>query len=132
MSNEDALKNYETLSNMGIARFDEIRDYSLFTEKDLDVLKIYYQRKEGSLLPRRKVFKFPKNAKIFTEASTGSTHELRQLSPTIRHAVEELDKLLGGKKEKTDHKDMIERRLNQLESEVKSNVAEIRALLERL
>ncbi len=126
------MSNYETLSNMGIVRFDEIRDYALFTERDLDVLKIYYQRKEGSLLPRRKVFKFPKNTKAFKESSTGSTHELRQLSPTIRHAVEELDELLGGKKEKTNNKEMIERRLNQLEAEVKSNVAEIHALLERL
>lgn len=127
------MSDYPTLSNMGIVRFDEIREYSLFTERDLDVLKIYYQRKEGSLLPRRKVFKFPKSVKTVNEHDgERRSQEIRQLSPTIRHAVEELDKLLANKNQTIDHKDAILRRLQQLEAEVATNVAEIRSLLDKL
>ncbi|MGH1542974.1 MAG: DUF3461 family protein [Arenicella sp.] len=127
------MTDYPTLSNMGITRFNEIRDYSLFTEKESDVLKIYYKRKEGSLLPRRKVFKFPKSTKPFTENDIDkSIRELRQISPTIRSAIAELDTILSEKKGKIDHKEAINRRLEQLEAEVQSNIAEIRSLLERI
>ena len=126
------MKNYPTLSSMGIARFDEIRDYSLFTEKDLDVLKIYYQRQEGSLLPKRKVFKFPKSTKPFTENNSKNVHELRQISATMKSAVEELEQIIGDKKDKKSNKDSILRRVDQLEAEVRSHITEIRSLLDRL
>ena len=127
------MEKYPTLSQMDISSFDEIRDYSIFTEKENNVLKIYYKRKEGSLLPRRKAFKFPKRSRPFTDTvSNQSAPQLQEPSPTFLKAVEELNSLLKGKKESVDNKDQILRRLDQLESEVKSNISEIRSLLDRL
>jgi hypothetical protein len=128
------MKEYPTLADMDISRPEEIRDYSLYSEKEVDVLKIYYKRKEGSLLPRRKVFKFPKRTKPFTESVDNSrtVHEIREPSPAILKAVAELNELLKSKSDTVNSKDQVLRRLDQLESEVKSNVAEIRSLLERL
>lgn len=127
------MNKYPTLSDMGISRPEEIRDYLFFSEKDSDVLKVYYKRKEGSLLPRRKVFKFPKRTRPFTGTSDEqNTPQLREPSTIILKAVDELHELVKGKKETIDHKDQILRRLEQLESEMKTNVAEIKSLLDRL
>ncbi len=127
------MNKYPTLSDMDISRPEEIRDYSLFSEKDMDVLKVYYKRKEGSLLPRRKVFKFPKRSRPFADTvDNQSSPQLREPSPTLLKAVSELHELLKGKKEAVDHKEQIVRRLEQLEAEVKTNVAEIKSLLDRL
>lgn len=127
------MNKYPTLSDMDISRFDEIRDYSLFTEKEHDTLKVYYKRKEGSLLPRRKVFKFPKRSRPFTDTvGKQNSPQLREPSATLLKAVAELQELLKDKKETVDHKAQILRRLDQLESEVKTNIAEIRSLMDRL
>ena len=127
------MNKYPTLSDMDISRFDEIREYSLYSERDTDVLKIYYKRKEGSLLPRRKVFKFPKRSRPFADTiDNQNSQQLREPSPALIKAVEELHALLKGKKDSIDHKAQILRRLDQLETEVKSNTTEIRSLLEKL
>ena len=127
------MNKYPTLSDMDISRFDEIREYSLYSERDTDVLKIYYKRKEGSLLPRRKVFKFPKRSRPFADTvDNQNAQQLREPSPALVKAIEELHQLLKGKKDAVDQKAQILRRLEQLETEVKSNVSEIRSLLEKL
>lgn len=125
------MSDYPTLKDMDISRPEEIRDYSFISEKDSDVLKIHYKRKENSLLPRRKMFKFPKRTKPFSETTDNSriAHEIREASPVILKAITELDALLKNKKENVDQKQLILTRLDQLESEVNSTVAEIRSLL---
>jgi len=124
------MKEFSTLENMGITRFEEVRDFSFYSEDKVDVLKIYYKRKEGSLLPRRKVFKFPRHTLTNIDDSTGQPST--QPSPTILKAVDELNVLLKDREDTSGNKDQILRRLEQLEAEVKSNVAEIRSLIERI
>ena len=127
------MSEYPTLADMGISRFDEIRDYSFFSENNNDVLKIYYKRKEGSLLPRRKVFKFPKHIRPVPGAhNQAGAHEIREPSPTLLKAIDEIQSILKASSDVVDHKEQILRRLEQLESEVQTNVAEIRSLLERI
>jgi len=123
------MQDYETLTNMGIQRFDEIRDYSFFQEGSNHVLKIYYTRKEGSLLPRRKVFKFPVHV---MPNDHPNDVPMTEPSATVLEAVEELNRLLKDHEKSTNTKEEILRRIEQLESEVKSNAIEIRSLLERL
>ena len=128
------MSKYPTLTEMDISRFGEIRDYSTYSEKNADVLKVYYKRKKGSILPRRKVFKFQKHNPAFSENidQSRTVHEIRESSPVILKAVAELNSLLKDKRETIDHKEQLLRRLHQLESEVNSNIAEIKSILKRL
>lgn len=123
------MMTYETLASMGIQRFDEIRDFSFFPQGQSHVLKIYYTRKEGSLLPRRKVFKFP--VRILPNINKSNSAPQTEPSAIVLQAVEELNTIVKHNQASSNTEEQITRRIDQLESEVNSVIAEIRTLLKK-
>lgn len=89
------MSDYPTLEEMGISSFDEITKYSLRRESDADVLKIYYKRPKGSLRSRSKKFTFAHPRKAIPLAFRGMAEyrDLQDSSPTLRKAVDELNRL---------------------------------------
>jgi len=123
-----------TLSEMGIKRCNEITHYSLRQDgKSRDILKIYYKRKKGSVLPERKTFKFGRSAKMVADASakTGSI-EVFEISPFLLKAIAELDKIVDLYQSDKDKVKLMIKRVEQLEKDVNFATHELKSLLKSL
>ncbi|MEH6470635.1 MAG: DUF3461 family protein [Halopseudomonas sp.] len=105
-----------TLTSMGITRFDQISRYTLYNDGAEEVLKIYYQRPEGSPLPRTKKFQF-------TQANSSS--EL------LLQAVNELNTLASGDKGIDQNKQILTTELDQFEQVMVAKMDELRRRLEQ-
>lgn len=68
-----------TLSSMGITSFDQISRYTLHQDGAEEILKIYYQRPEGSLRPLTKKFQFTQTH-ISSELMRQAVNELITLA----------------------------------------------------
>ncbi len=65
------MSEFPTLSEMGISRCNEITHYVLRPDgKSRDILRIFYKRKKGSVLPERKTFKFGRSAKMVASSNS--------------------------------------------------------------
>jgi len=128
------MSEYKTLAEMGIKRCDEITHYSLRQDgKSRDILKIYYKRKKGSVLPERKTFKFGRSAKMVSDdaSKTGSV-EIYEISPFLLKAVGELDKIVDQHQSDKDKVQLMIKRVEQLEKDVSFATHELRILLKSL
>jgi hypothetical protein len=66
------MSNFPTLTEMGINNPGEIERYSHSTTDHVDVLRVIYRRKKGSLLPTSKRFEFGRSSKtVMAEAAPG-------------------------------------------------------------
>lgn len=120
-----------TLAEMGIKRCNEITHYSLRQDgKSRDILKIYYKRKKGSVLPERKTFKFGRSAKMVADdsAKSGSV-EIFEISPFLLKAVAELDNIVDQNESDKDKIKLTIQRIEQLEKDVVFATNEIKDLL---
>lgn len=125
------MNEFPTLSEMGINRCNEITHYALRQDgKSRDILKVYYKRKKGSVLPERKIFKFGRSAKMIAdnEAPNGSI-EIFEISPFLLRAVSELDSLVDAHKSSNDKLKLMLKHVEQLEKDVKFATEEIKALI---
>ncbi len=128
------MKEYKILSEMGISRFGEITHYSLRQDgKARDILKIYYKRKKGSVLPERKTYKFGRAAKMVQDANskTGSV-EVYEISPFLLKAVEELDHIVDKRHKDRNLEDLLLKRVNQLEKDIKAATDELRSIIDSI
>ena len=128
------MSEFPTLSEMGISRCNEITHYALRQDgKSRDILKIFYKRKKGSVLPERKTFKFGRSAKMMpdSEAPNGSI-EIFEISPFLLKAVSELDKLVDEHKSNSDKLKLMMKHVEQLEKDVKFATGEIKALIKAI
>lgn len=123
-----------TLLEMGIKRCEEITHYSLRQDgKSRDILKIYYKRKKGSVLPERKTFKFGRSAKMVTDNSAVSgSIEVFEISPFLLKAVAELDQIVDLYQSDKDKVKLMIKRLEQLEKDVSFSTHEIKSVLKSL
>lgn len=125
---------HPTLDEMDISRAHEITHYSLRADgKARDILKIFYKRKKGSVLPERKTFKFGRSAKMVKDDSsrTGGV-EVYEISPFLQKALEELDGLVNERNTTVHDHEVILERLNHLESDMKAATSELRELVKSL
>jgi len=128
------MQEFPTLSEMGISRFHEITHYALRQDgKSRDILRIYYKRKKGSVLPERKTFKFGRSAKMIADstAKSGSV-EVFEISPFLLKAVSELDKIVDGHHSTTEKLKVVLKHVKQLEREVNFATTEIEALIKEI
>ncbi len=89
--------DWPVLDSMGVTRHHEITHYShRVLEGKRDVLRIFYKRGKGSLLPVSRKYDFGR-AQHAVVVDSGSAHveEVFEISPTLMSAIEELDRLLG-------------------------------------
>lgn len=128
------MKEFPTLLEMGINRCKEITHYSLRQDgKSRDILKVYYKRKKGSVLPERKTFKFGRSSKMLADdaAKSGST-EVYEISPFLLKAVAELDVIVDLHESDIDNVKLILKRIEQLEKDVNFATHELKSLVKSL
>ena len=87
------MSKYPQLTEMGILHPEEIRSYMVNSISRIDVLRIIYKRKEGSLLPCSRSYEFPRVQKTITN-SKGEPETVLETAPALRAAVAELKALM--------------------------------------
>lgn len=128
------MSNYPSLTEMDISGFDEIKRYTVIQDKkDRDILRISYKRKKGSMLPKRKTFRFGRSAKTIKDSSTkNGMKETFEISPFLQKVMLELDSIIGtSHKEKDKVKALIEH-IEQLEREMKFTAAQMKQILKEM
>ncbi len=125
------MSNYPGLTEMGVVGFDEITQYTVQQDKkDRDTLRISYKRKKGSMLPKRKTFRFGRSAKMINDEQ--GTVEIFEFSPFLHKVMLELDSIIGTSHEDKDKVEALLEHINQLERETMFATAQMRTLLKEI
>ncbi|SBS35442.1 hypothetical protein MAQ5080_03175 [Marinomonas aquimarina] len=124
---------FPTLESMGITSFDNIEKYTLRYEGGFDVLKIYYRREKGSLLPKSKKFKFGRATRtVLADGGKQQYREVSEPSLVVLRAVDELSRLLGQEFEDKQSKEDLLNELEHLERVVANKISEIKEKIEKM
>ena len=124
------MSDYPQLTSMGILNPQEISTYIVNSISRIDVLRIVYKRKEGSLLPAGRSYDFPRVQRTVTN-SKGKAETLLETAPELRAALEELKSLVESR---DDGKDVVATLLDELETlegEVSWRINPIKSLLKK-
>jgi len=128
------MNEFPTLNEMGISRTQDITHYLLRQDgKTRDILRVYYKRKKGSVLPERKTFKFGRSAKMVKDnASRSGGIEVYEISPFLQKAVAELDAIVNKRNQEINTSKLIMVRIEQLEKDVSAATSELKTLVKEL
>jgi hypothetical protein len=127
------MSDYPTLLEMGINNPKEIDRYSLQTVNNVDILRIVYRRQKGSLLPVSKRFRFGRAEKlILAEGDHRAAQIQHEISPFVRKALLELDKIVAGKRDRRNQLDIIKEEMQRLQEETSSRLAYVQSLIDEL
>ncbi len=127
------MASYPTLNEMGITDPEEIDRYSLQTINNIDILRIVYKRKKGSLLAASKRFRFGRAEKMQLEGSDHrGTQVYYEISPFVRKAMLELDQIVKGKRDRKHQLEIIREETQRLQDETTSRLAYIQSLMDEL
>ncbi len=129
------MSEYPTLNEMGIAEesIDGVYKYSLRQEAAEDVLKIYFKREKGSILPKSKKFKFGRSAQTHrVDSSQNKYQEFSEMSPFLMRAIDELHKLVQHEHEITDIKERLLTDLEHLEKVMANKIRDLRNDIDKL
>ena len=127
------MAEYKHLLQLGINNPNEIDRYSLQTVNNVDILRVVYRRKKGSLLPESKKFRFARTEKIRgADIDARGTWIDYEVSPFIRDVMAELDQIVRTKHDRDYKLELIEEELVQLEEENAHRLAYIRSLINDL
>ena len=124
---------YPTLTEMGINNPGEIERFSLSTIGNIDIIRVVYKRKKGSLLPASKRFRFGRAAKtVIADSGTRKTEVVHEISPFVQKAVRELEQIIDAKGSTVEHAKLIKEEVQRLHEEVASRLAYIESLVDQL
>lgn len=124
---------YPTLTEMGINNPGEIERFSLNTIGNIDIIRIVYKRKKGSLLPVSKRFRFGRAAKtVIADSGTRKTEVVYEISPFVQKAVRELDQIIDAKGSTVAHAKLVKEEVRRLHEEVASRLAYIESLVDEM
>lgn len=127
------MAEYKHLMQLGINNPNEIDRYSLQTVNNVDILRVVYRRKKGSLLPESKKFRFARTEKIRgADLDARGTWIDYEVSPFIRDVMAELDQIVRTKHDREHKLDLIQEELVHLEEENAHRLAYIRNLIDEL
>ena len=127
------MSNFPTLSEMGINNPGEIERYSHSTTNHVDVLRVIYRRKKGSLLPTSKRFEFGRSAKtVVADSGSQATETLYEISPFLHRAIKELDQLIDARKSNIEHAKLVKEEMQRLHQELSSRMAYIESLIDEM
>lgn len=127
------MKNYPRLKEMGILNPQEIEKFSVYATDNLDVLRIIYARKKGSLLPVSKNFKFSRIKKpVVVDSGTRQTENIYESNPAFREALSELEDLKTAKSAAVDLSEVINEEIRLLEEDMKLRIEYIKSLVKRV
>ncbi|MEP3349519.1 MAG: DUF3461 family protein [Marinomonas sp.] len=124
---------YPTLQSMGITSIQDIEKFTLRYEGGNDVLKIYYRREKGSLLPKSKKFKFGRSTKtVLADGGQQTYRQVQEPSLTVLRAMEELEKIVGRQHEEKATKEDLVKELEHLERVMTNKIQEIKAKIDAM
>ena len=123
------MSDYPKLTEMGIQHPEQISTHAVNSISGVDVLRVVYQRKEGSLLPVSRSYEFPRVQRTVTN-SKGEKEIVMETAPALKAANAELNALLESRKDDTDLKATRRSELEALEGEVAFRIKHLRELLE--
>ena len=127
------MKNYPRLKEMGILNPQEIEKFSVYTTENLDVLRIIYARKKGSLLPVSKNFKFSRvKQSVVVNSGTRQTEVISESNSAFREALGELEDLKMEKSAAVDLSELISEEVRLLEEDMKLRIEYIKSLVKRV
>lgn len=125
------MSQYPTLTEMGINNPTEIDRYSLNTVNHIDILRVIYKRKKGSLLPASKRFEFGRSTKtVMADSGTQKSEIIHEISPFVQKAIKELDSIINAKKSTVGHAKLVKEELQRLHQEMTSRLAYIESLID--
>ena len=125
--------DYDGLKSLGLTTVDHIEKYSLRTEGEYDVLKIYYERTKGTLIKKSEKFKFHRPRRtVKWDSSSNNYSEVSEVSPLLTKILAELDSITGQEKKEADLKQQVLEDLKHLERVVQNKIKEIEAKLEQM
>lgn len=126
-------KEYPALTEMGVTNPEDITRYSLQYINNIDVLRIVYKRKKGSLLPTSKKFRFGRSQKmVVTDSGTNKTSVIYEVSPFIAKVTDELHQIVKQKHTRKEQKDVILDEIRRLEEETHSRITYLKSLVDKL
>lgn len=118
---------YPTLQSMGITSTQDIEKFTLRYEGGHDVLKIYYRREKGSLLPKSKKFKFGRATKtVLADGGQQTYRQVQEPSLIVLRAMEELENIVGRQHNAMVTKEDLVKELEHLEKVMTSKISEIK------
>jgi len=121
------------LKKMGITAPDEISRYTLREENNEDVLRVYYKRKQGSLLPSSKKYTFGRSHKtIITDSGAPEYAKDHEISPILQAVLAELNSIVKQSEDADEKKKAILDEIEHMEKYLCAKVKELRTQVERL
>jgi len=124
------MSNYPHLTEMGILNPQEIEKFAIYSTDKLDVLRIIYERKKGSLLPVSKNFKFPRVKKsVLVDSGTRDTALIFESTEAFRSALHELEALKINKSKGDDLAALILAEIQFLEEDIALRTEYIKSLV---
>ena len=125
------MKDYPTLTEMGVSNPHQIERYSLSTSNKIDHLRIIYRRKKGSFLPASKRFEFGRSSKtVVIDSGTRKTDIVHEISPFLQRAITELEDIIDNKKTIIESVAIVKDELQRLQQEMTSRLAYIESLVD--
>ena len=127
------MSKYPVLESMGIQNPEQIARFSVFMLNNTDILRIVYNRKEGSFLPVSRKYKFPRaKTTNLVDSGTRQTVDTYNSSPQFRNAVTELETLMDVKHDADELRSLIKEEVKLLEEDVAARVNYIKSLVDRM
>ena len=127
------MKNYPRLKEMGIQNPQQIEKFAVYTTDELDVLRVIYARKKGSLLPVSKNYKFARIKKsVMVDSGTRQTEIIYESDPAFREALSELENLKTEKSQTDDLAALITEEVRLLEEDIALRMEYIKSLTKKI
>ena len=127
------MKNYPRLKEMGIQNPQQIEKFAVYTTDELDVLRVIYARKKGSLLPVSKNYKFARIKKsVMVDSGTRQTEIIYESDPAFREALSELEHLKIEKSQTDDLATLIAEEVRLLEEDIALRMEYIKSLTKKI
>lgn len=127
------MADYPALAEMGVNSTENIERFSLQTVRNVDILRIIYKRKKGSLLHTSKKFRFGRSERmVVTDSGSQKTEVIHQISPFVIKVTDELRSIIKSKHSQGELKEIILDEIRRLEEETNSRSAYIKSLVEKL
>lgn len=127
------MANYPALTEIGINNPDQIERYSVQTVRNVDILRIVYKRKKGSLLHTSKKFRFGRAKRmVLVDGGSQTTELIHEISPFVSKVTDELHSIVKTKHSRSEQKEIIFDEIRSLEEDTRTRIAYLKALIEKL
>ena len=121
------------LTAMGVQNPEQISRFTTFMSDHVDILRITYNRKKGSLLPESKKYRFPQLKKsTLVDSGTRQTEVIFESSAEFRNAVSELGILMDKRESSDEIRQLIAEEVQYLEEDVAARIDYIKSLVRKV